>query len=238
MGESRLRMVSIEKAVVARLKTHGENFEILVDPKLALDYKNGKEVDLMDMLAIDQVFKDSGSAEKASEHLMTEVLGTTKIEDIVDKIIKKGEISLTTEQRKEMLDEKRRKIVSIITRNAIDPKTGNPHPPARIEKAMEEARVSINIFKSAKEQIEPTVKKIRPLLPIKFQVSEIAVKIPAQYSGNAYSVLKEFGTVKKEEWNTGGELLVLLEIPAGLRDEVYNRLNSMTHGDVEIKLVK
>ena len=231
-------MVSIEKAVVARLKAQGENFELLVDPKLALDYKNGKEVDLMDMLAIDQVFKDSGSGERASEHLMTDVFGTTKIEDIVDRIIKKGEISLTTEQRKEMLDEKRRKIVSIIARNAIDPKTGNPHPPARIEKAMEEARVSINIFKSAKEQIEQTVKKIRPLLPIKFQVSEIAVKIPAQYSGNAYSVLKEFGTVKKEEWSKGGELLVLLEIPAGLRDEVYNRLNSMTHGDVEIKLVK
>ena len=231
-------MVSIEKAVVARLKAQGENFELLVDPKLALDYKNGKEVDLMDMLAIDQVFKDSGSGERASEHLMTDVFGTTKIEDIVDRIIKKGEISLTTEQRKEMLDEKRRKIVSIIARNAIDPKTGNPHPPARIEKAMEEARVSINIFKSAKEQIEQTVKKIRPLLPIKFQVSEVAVKIPAQYSGNAYNVLREFGTVKKEEWDREGELLVLIEIPAGLRDEFYNRLNNMTHGEVEIKLVK
>lgn len=87
MGGSRLRMVSIEKAVVARLKTQGENFEILVDPKLALDYKNGKEVDLMDMLAIDQVFKDSGSGERASEHLMTEVFGTTDIKDIVDRII-------------------------------------------------------------------------------------------------------------------------------------------------------
>lgn len=150
----------------------------------------------------------------------------------------KGEISLTTEQRKEMLDEKRRRIISIIARNAIDPRTGNPHPPVRIEKAMEEARVSINIFKSAKEQIEQTVKKIRPLLPIKFQVSEIAVKIPSQYSGKTYNVLREFGTVKKEEWDKEGELLALMEIPAGLRDEFYNRLNNMTHGEVEIKLVK
>ncbi len=238
MGGSILTMVSIERAVVARLKTHGERFEILVDPKLALDYRNGRKVNPMDMLAIDQVFKDSSSGEKASEHLMARIFGTTKIEDIADRIIKKGEISLTTEQRKEMLDEKKRRIISIIARDSIDPGTGNPHPPARIEKAMEEARVSINIFKGAREQIDQIVREIRPLLPIRFQVSEIAVKIPAQYSGNVHNAMREFGTVKKEEWSREGELLVLMEIPAGLRDEFYNRLNNLTHGEVEIRVVK
>jgi len=231
-------MVSIEKAVVARLKTHGENFEILVDPKLALDYKNGKEVNLMDMLAIDQVFKDANSGERASEHLMTQIFGTIALGEIVDKIIKKGEISLTTEQRREMLEEKKRKIVSIIARNAIDPRTNTPHPPARIEKAIEEARVSINAFRSVKEQVDQVVKEIRPILPIKFQVSEIAAKIPSQYSGKVHNILREFGNVKKEEWDRNGNLLVLLEIPAGLRDEFYDKLNNLTHGETEIKVLK
>jgi len=231
-------MVSIEEAVVARLKTHGENFEILVDPKLAHDYKNGKEVNLMDLLAIDQVFKDAKSGEKASEHLMTQIFGTTILEEIVDRIIKKGEISLTTEQRREMFEEKKRKIVSIIARNAIDPRTKTPHPPARIEKAIEEARVRINAFRSAKEQVDRVVKEIRHILPIKFQVSEIVAKIPSLYSGNAYNILREFGNVKKEEWDGNGNLLVLLEIPAGVRDEFYSRLNNLSHGEVDIKILK
>ncbi len=231
-------MVSIEKAVIARLKTHGENFEILVDPKLALDYRNDKDVAFMDMLAIDHVFKDASSGEKASEHLMTQIFGTDDLKIIVDRIIKKGEISLTTEQKREMLNEKKKKIVSIIARNAIDPRTDTPHPLVRIERAIEEARVSISLAKSAKEQVEQTVRKIRPILPIKFQTTELATRIPSQYSGKVYSVLREFGSVKKEEWDKEGNLLVLLEIPAGVRDEFYNRLNNLTHGETEIKVLK
>lgn len=58
-------MVAVDKAVIARLKSSGETFEILVDPDLALDYRGGKEVDMNDILAVKEIFKD---AKRGREH--------------------------------------------------------------------------------------------------------------------------------------------------------------------------
>jgi len=232
-----IKMVSLDKAVIARLKTHGENFEIFVDPDLALDYKEGKKVDINELLAAREVFKDAKAGKRASEEVMNKILGTIQLNEVVDRIIKKGELHFTLEQRKRMIEEKRKKIVSIIARNAINPQTKTPHPPSRIEKAIEEAKISIDPFRSTKEQVDSVVKEIRPILPIKFETLELAVKIPANYAGNSYRILREFGEVKKEEWDKG-DLLCLLEIPAGIQDEFYSRLNSLTHGDVKIKVLR
>lgn len=229
-------MVSLDAAIIARLKTGGETFEIYVDPDLALEYKKGKDVALGELLAVQEVFKDAGTGKKASEESMKKTLGTTDLKDAVDKIIHKGEIHLTVEQRKTMTEDRRKQVVTIIARNSTNPQTKAPNPPARIEAAMTQARVQIDPFKSANEQLDAVVKEIRPILPLKFETLSVAVKIPAAYAGNSYRVLREFGEVRKEEWDKG-DLLSMLDIPAGLQDEFYSKLNSLTHGEVKIKIM-
>ena len=193
-------MISLDKATVVRLKTHGENFEILVDPDLALEYKEGKEMNVEEMLAANSIFKDASAGDKASEDSILKVFETADLKEVADRILKKGELHLTTEQRKRMHDERKKQIVSLIARNAINPQTKTPHPPERIEKAMDEAKVAIDIQKSAKEQVEKAVKAIRPLLPIRFENVQMALKIPAVHTGKLYAVLHEFGEIKKDSW--------------------------------------
>ena len=231
-------MVSVDKAVIARLKTGGETFEILVDSDLALEYKKGKQVSLHELLASEEVFKDVKAGKKASEEMLEKDFGTTDLRQVVERIIHKGEIQLTTEQRRVMLEEKRKQIVTLIARNSINPQTGTPNPPTRIEAALEEARFQVDMNKAAEEQVDAAVKAIRPILPIRFETLNIAIRIPAVYTGNAYRVVREIGTLKKEEWAGNGDLLCMIEIPAGIQDEVYNKLNSLTHGEVKVKAIK
>ncbi|ODS42143.1 MAG: rRNA metabolism protein [Candidatus Altiarchaeales archaeon IMC4] len=232
-------MVNLDEAIIARLKTGGETFEILVDPERSFEFKEGVEgVDIEDVLAVPTVFKDAGAADKASEVRMAEVFKTDDINEIAALIIKKGEIQITTEHRKKILEDKRRKIITTIARNAINPQTKLPHPAARIESAMEEAKVKIDPFKSADAQIEAVLKALRPLIPIKFENVQIAVKIPAQYTGGAYRVVHEFGEVKKEEWAADGSLVCLIEMPGGLQDDFYNKVNGLTHGAAQVKLLQ
>ncbi|MEM2802178.1 MAG: ribosome assembly factor SBDS, partial [Archaeoglobaceae archaeon] len=141
-------MVSLEKAVVARLRKGGSDFEILVDPYLARDLKEGKEVDFEDLLAVDEIFKNARKGERASNEELQKIFGTTNVKEIAKTIIIEGEVQITAEQRKEMLEAKKRQIITFISKNAIDPRTNAPHPPARIERALEEARVHVDIFKS------------------------------------------------------------------------------------------
>ncbi|MFH1126242.1 MAG: ribosome assembly factor SBDS [Candidatus Altiarchaeota archaeon] len=230
-------MVSLDDAVIARLKTHGQNFEIYVDPDLALRYKEGEQIDLKDVLAAEEVFKDAGAADRAAEESMQKIFNTTDAKEVADAILKKGELHLTTEQKKKMLENRRKQIISIIARNAINPQTKTPHPAVRIESAMEEAKVHVTLDRSANEQVEKILKALQPLIPIRFEKVQVALKIPAEHATKIYNLLREYGEVKKEEW-VANEQYCLIEIPGGVQDELYTKLNAITHGEVKTKLVK
>ncbi|MBU2559454.1 ribosome assembly factor SBDS [archaeon] len=230
-------MVSLEEAVIARLSTHGSTFEVLVDPVLALDLKRGGDVDISKVLAAETIFKDSKKGDKASEEHMAEVFETDDPVEIAIKIIKKGEIQLTTQQRRQMLDDKRKQIVNHIVRNGINPQSGSPHPPSRIEKAMDEARVQIDLGKTVEEQVTKILKALKPIIPIRFEEKSIAVKIPGQFAAKAFSVVKPYGDVKKEEWLSDGSWAFLIDIPAGMAEEFFNDLNALTKGEVETKIM-
>ena len=230
-------MASLDNSIIVRLKTLGENFEILADPDLALTYKEGKDIPLNEILAVDCIFKDARAGDKASEDIMSKIFDTHDVNNVADQILKKGELHLTTQQKKHLLEERKKQIINIIAKNAINPQTKSPHPPGRIKKAMEEVKINVTISKSAKEQVDTAVKALRPILPLKFERISIVAKIPLKYSGNIHHTLEEFGEVKKEEWVSDG-LISCLEIPAGLQDEFYDKLNNVTHGEVEIKILK
>ncbi|RLG59305.1 MAG: ribosome assembly factor SBDS [Candidatus Hydrothermarchaeota archaeon] len=231
-------MVKLEDAVVAKLETRGERFEVLVDPDLAWDFKSGKIKDISQVLAVEKVFKDAKKGDKASEELMEKIFGTSDPLEVAKKIIRKGEIRLTAEQRRKMQEAKKKQIITIIARNAINPQTKTPHPPSRIEKALKEAKVHIDITKSAEEQIPTILKALRPIIPIKFETKTIAVKIPGEYSGKAYSVVRNYGEIKKEEWGSKGEWIFIIDLPAGVVDEFFRELNAITKGSVETRILE
>lgn len=52
-------MVALEDAVIARLEYYGERFEVLVDPDLASDFKRGESINIDEILAVEEVFKDA-----------------------------------------------------------------------------------------------------------------------------------------------------------------------------------
>ena len=231
-------MVTLEDAVIARLEYYGEHFEILVDPDMAADFKRGESIEVEDILAVEEVFKDAKKGDKASEEAMMKAFNTTDTIEAAATIIKKGNVQLTAQQRKEMTEEKRKKVIATITREAINPQTKLPHPARRIEIAMEEAKIHIDPFKSVDEQVNTVLKAIRTKIPIRFERVQVAIKIPGDFTGKVYNVIPEFGKTRKEEWQQDGSLIAVVEIPGGMQDNFYMKLNELTHGQVETKLLK
>jgi len=124
--------------VVAKYESHGERFEILVKPKEAMALRQGKSISISDIVVSDTIYKDVKKGLKASPSSLKKVFGTTDFEAISREIILKGEIPVTAEQRKEILENKRKQIIDFIHRNAVDPKTNLPIPPSRLEMALEQ----------------------------------------------------------------------------------------------------
>jgi ribosome maturation protein SDO1 len=156
---------------------------------------------------------------------------------VAEQIIRRGEIQITTEQRRKMHDDRLKQVVALISKRSINPQTGLPHPPARIENAMEEARVHIEVFKSAEEQLPAIVKELQPILPLKFELRRIAIKIPPTHVGRALKAVKEFAAVKQEQWLDDGSWAVVVEIPAGVQAEFFDKLNDLTRGEAQTKVL-
>lgn len=231
-------MVSLDEAVIARLKKGEEHFEVLVDPYAAADLIDGKDIDIIQNLAIDAIFKDSKKGTHASEESLQKNFGSNNIEEISKKIILKGDIQLTTDQRHKMQKNKRNRIVETIVKNAMDPKTKSPHPRQRIELAMEQAGVHIDPFKPVSEQVKTIIELLRPIIPISMENVRISVKIPAEYTGRAYGAVRGFGVLEREDWQSDGSWIGIVKLPAGMQTDFYERLNDLTKGNISTKILK
>jgi len=85
-----------EKYTTARITINGERFEILVKPDPALDFKLGKQISLSQILAIDEIYSDAGKGTRASIEKLKQCFGTIDTVKIAEKILKEGELQLTT----------------------------------------------------------------------------------------------------------------------------------------------
>ena len=227
-----------ERYTIARITHDGDHFEILTKPEPALSYRIGKTIPVSEVLVSDTIFTDAGKGLRASEEKLQEVFGTTDSLKIAGVILKKGTLQLTTEQRKQLVEEKRRQIVSFISRECIDPKTNLPHPPLRIEQAMKQIRFSIEPSKGVEEQAKEIIKLLRPIIPLKMEKISVAVHIPPEHASKVYGTVKGFGTIKRDQWQADGSWSAIVEMSAGLYGPFLDKLGKMTRGNLEAKMVK
>ena len=228
-------MVSLEDSVTARFETGGNRFEILIDPEAAQQYKEGEEIDWEEAIAADGIWNDSSKGDRAPEKLVNDTFGSLDLIDIYKKILAEGSIQLTSQQKKETVEQKRKRIISHIAANAMNPQTGGPHPPQRIENAIEEIRYSVDPIESDEKQIEKIVSKIKLLIPISFDKIRVAIKIPAIHVGKCYGQLSGLGNIESEEYQKDGSWIGIIEMAAAAQTKLEDLLGSVTKGTAEIK---
>ncbi len=230
-------MVNIDEAVIARYESGGYRFEILVDPDAESRIREGK-IDIENDLAIPEVFKDAKKGDRTNEEVLRHTFKTTDIAQIAIEIVRRGQIQLTTDQRRQMLETKRKQVINEIVREAINPQTNTPIPAIRIEEAMEEAKVRIDPFKGIDEQVQTVLKAIRPLIPIRMEKVRLGIKISGEAYGRLYGDISRSGSILKEEWSNSGEYLCIVEIPAGMQGDMIDLVNRKTNGEADIKILK
>ena len=232
-------MISLDEAVTARLESHGERFEVLIDPDAALALKRGEfDGELEDVIAAEDVFEDASRGDRPPENALEEVFGTTEPLAVVPEVVKDGEIQITAEQRREMQEQKHKQLVQHITRNAVNPQMDDaPHPPERIENALEEAGFKIDPMEPVENQVDEALDLLRPVIPIRFDEMTVAVQVPPDYAGSAQAQIRQFGDLEREEWQSDGSWVGVITFPAGMQNEFYSVVNEHTSGEAETQII-
>ena len=227
----------LKNNVIARFESHGERFEIIISPEAVERIRDGNPLDMED-LASEFIFSDAKKGSKASVDKIEEVFNTTSIEEIAKIIVIKGDVQLTTEQRREMQEKKYKRIVDKIAKNSMDPQTEMPHPRQRIELAMEQAGIHVDPFKPVSQQVKSVIEALRPIIPISMEHIRISVKIPAEHVGKGYGVARNYGSLEREDWQSDGSWIGIIKLPAGMQTDFYDKLNEITKGNVETRILK
>jgi len=223
---------------VARLQRMGKRFEIIVDVEKAWALRSGeKKYDIREVVEGEFVYYDVRQGTKASEADLAKVFGTSDFYKVAERIILEGDLHLTAEQRREMVEAKKKQIVEFLSKNTVDPRTGLPHPPRRIELALEQARVGIDPLKPVEAQINDVIRALQPVLPLKIARALLGIKIPPQYVGKAYGVLTRMGKVVKSNYLSDGTWVLELEVPAGIQESVIEQVNRLTRGSGEVRVI-
>jgi len=250
--------------IIGRIEKSGRIFEMLMDPEKAWEakkfireeinnrLKSGKEksritveellndqkIDLELIFESFTVFEDLRRGKKATDGDMEAVFNTSDGMTIAGRVLLEGEIHWTKAQREEEQQKKLKQIITIISKNAINPQNNKPHPYQRIEKAIEEAKVKLDLMRSAEEQVDDIVKSIRAIIPIRIEQVEMAIKIPTAFTAKGYNIVAQYVQIKKEEWQSDGSWVAVVSLPAGLQMELIDKLNKLTHGRVQTKILK
>lgn len=226
-------MVSLDDAVLARLEKGGKRYEALVDPDLVEQWKeNATKVELDDFMAMDEIFHDARAGERPTEEALMNTFQTLDVETILNIILEKGSIQLTTAQRKARVENMRQQIIHHIHSQAIDPKSKSPHPRTRIELALNESKYSVDPFKRLEDQVKDAIAKLKPLIPLSFESVRLAFRIPGSAYGSVSQLLRPYQ--KKEQWLENGDWACVVELPAGMKGDMIGQVLKRAN-DAEVK---
>lgn len=213
--------------VIARLKSGKLEFETMVDLDNAMKLKKGQAVSIADVIRDTNVYTDQKKGMKAGKNELMLAFGTTDLNVIVERIVKKGEVEVTKEFRDEALENRRKQVIDFLVKNGVDARTGRPYTPDMIENSIKSAGVKIE-NQPVDKQIKNIIESLKRIIPIKLETKKIKIRIPPEHTGKVYGLVQEYK--EKEEWLSNGSLEVVLNIPNGILMDFYDKLNSITHG--------
>ena len=225
-----------DNIILAKIKRNKNNFEIVINPDRALEFKQGKIDNINQVLEADEIFSDAKKGLKVSDSELEAAFNTTNTEEIAKIIINEGEIQLTAKHRAQQRQNKLNQLITKIHSLATDPKTNLPHPRTRIESALTQAKIHLKDHQTIEGQFDNIIKQLRPILPIKISTKTLYIQAAAQHVGKLGNYIRSELTLKKEEWTNQGNWAVLVEAPAGLVPDIIDKINQITKGDASIDI--
>ena len=226
-------MVSLDNAVLARLEKGGKRYEALGDPDLVEEWRDdSSRIDLDEFMAMDEIFHDARAGERPTEDALMKAFQTLDVTTILNVILEKGSIQLTTAQRKARVENIRQQIIHHIHSQAVDPRSKSPHPRTRIELALEESKYSVDPFKRLEQQVSDAIAILKPLIPLSFESLRLAFRIPGKAYGSVSQLLRSYQ--QKEGWLENGDWACVVEIPAGMKGDIIGQVLKRAN-DAEVK---
>ena len=219
----------MSKNIIVKYK----NLEIICFPNTISKFRKGQlNRDLV--LAINQIFKNAQKGNKASDKDIKKVFGNKTFIESIEEILHKGEFQLTSQERKELTQQKRNEILQYFHANYINPSNNLPHPITRYENAFTQLKINIDYLLPTDKQVREIHKKLSGIIPMKHKQLYLTIslnKSNRKHVKSIYNFAKVVGTQNKDDKHLIQVCLLNSEYQL-----LLDHLENVTNGDYQITM--
>ncbi|KAL7677656.1 hypothetical protein ACOME3_003897 [Neoechinorhynchus agilis] len=148
----------LTNVAVVRLKKAGKRFEIACYKNKVVEFRDGIEKNIQEVLQTSNVFTNVSKGQLAKKDDLVSAFGTSDESSISLEILNKGELQVSEQERQSQYAEMFTQIARIVSEKCVEPQTQNHYPPTAIEKVMKQLHYNVNPTKNAKKQALDVIK--------------------------------------------------------------------------------
>ncbi|XP_018017089.1 ribosome maturation protein SBDS [Hyalella azteca] len=189
----------LTNVAVVRLSKNGKRFEIACYKNKVINWRDGTETDINEVLQIQEVFTNVSKGATANKDLITKCFGTSDVTEVCKLILKSGDLQWSEKERKELQDNLFKEIANIVADKCIDPETGVAHQSTLIQNAMKELHFSVKPNQGAKKQALELIPKLSTVISIKRANMRVKVCFPSKEGKKLKPKILELMTVESED---------------------------------------
>lgn len=220
-------MVQIVKYTKGKKK-----FEVMTKDGSVRKFRDGK-LGWNNVLMTDMVFINHKKGDVAKKSDLIEVFGTDNLETCLQIIVKEGELQVNATERKEDMDNHRRKVLAYLHKAYID-ECGRPRPLMFLESILDNSKVKITVGDHlVQKQAEELVKELQGTLVFKKSTKEYTIVLTHQHAKKCQGIIYKYGSSVREKWNEKG-CTYTFEVSPFDFDMLVEGLNKISDGDFEL----
>ncbi|KAF3922855.1 hypothetical protein AA313_de0201829 [Arthrobotrys entomopaga] len=129
--------IKLTNVSLVRMRKAKKRFELACYKNKVLEWRNGVEKDIDEVLQIHQIFLNTSKGAVAPAADLQKAWPGKSQEDIILEILAKGELQVGDKERGQQLDMLQKEVIQIVTEKCVDPGTGRVYTTGMIEKALE-----------------------------------------------------------------------------------------------------
>lgn len=165
--------VKLTNVALIKYKANGKRFEIACFKHQVLNWRNGVEKNLTEVLQSDEIYVNAAQGEVAKKTLLNECFPGMPKTEIIQTILDKGDMQISQKERDALMETLTNDILNIISTKIAHPKTKRAFSIETIKGAIKSQGIVFNLNKSAKKQAMDAIK----VLTAKYFVDKVGMLI-------------------------------------------------------------
>lgn len=186
--------IKLTNVAVVRMNRGGQRFEIACYRNKVVNFRQGLEADLSEVLQTERIFTNVSKGQFAKSKDLEKAFGTKDEEEISKLILSKGQLQVSDKERSQQNEKTSAQVAEWTSKNCVHPSSDRPYTISQIRHAMQQANFSVHPTKPLKRQYLDCVKLLQTIIPIRRAKMELALFIPKGEEGQIEDTLKEQNT--------------------------------------------